>query len=203
MVAIASLFSSANAQRVPDSSVTGTARAAVGINPASIPTAGDTGDTAIASAYDPSWTVLVGNATQTKLPRKLCNNGDAYCISIDASGIVTARIYWPAYCTDERCYPATYSYYSAGPATGSQTLQIARSYSGATLTVSPVITIDGKLVGWSYSDSVFTGAYHSSSYSNPSLVQFVGPQQTQWYCYGTAGGPCGGMSSMRGNWTAN
>lgn len=204
LLAVTALSTSAFAQRVPDSSVTGVARATVGIEPiTNLPTQPSTGDTSLSTAYDPSWSMLIGDPTQTKIPRKFCNNISTACAWIDSAGRITAKIWNYPYCYEGYCVAGSWAYYTGGPATGSGTVQIARAYSGATLTASPIITTNGKLVGWSYSDSVFTGAYQSASYSNSAFDTFSGPVETQWYCYGTAGGPCGGMSTMKAVWTIN
>lgn len=72
VIALFAMASSAIGQRIPDSSVTGSARATVGINPAALTPGGDSG---IQNAYDPSWTMLIGNPSQTLLPHKFSING--------------------------------------------------------------------------------------------------------------------------------
>jgi hypothetical protein len=197
-LALMATLNPALAQRVPDSSVTGVARASVGIEPiTNLPTQPSTGDSALASAYEPSWTMLVGDATQTKLPRKISFywSGSLVAVAvINTDGTVKGWRPDIYYCFEGYCGYAsgTGGWLSGSYATGSRAVVLQwRSWNTTrTTTFNPIITAKGELSGWSV--HVNDDNAVQASYNNVAGTTFVGPQAaTNAYCYHTLGSSAG------------
>lgn len=198
------------AQRVPDSSVTGTARASVGINPAALNPSGDSG---IQNAYDPSWTMLIGNPSQTLLPHKFSING--LNVTFLEGGNVRVD-------TSEAVYSCTYEYvggrngysgyrcnyagqqpvsFTLGAASGRGTTSLrfnVKGYSGASYFYSPSDDSPSNGVTYVYnltlgpiinSLGALTGFtfqtadddFYYGNYNNASLTPFPGTGSGPYY----------------------
>ncbi len=207
-IALLTLMSSAIGQRIPDSSVTGTARASVGISP------GLSGsDTGISSAYDPSWTMLIGSPTQTLLPHKFAINGLNFTfleggnVRIDASESVYSCSYvsvggrngYSGYrCNYSGQRPVSFT---MGAASGRSTTRLVfwfQVYSGSQyfynpnddsssngvtathqVTLGPIINAVGSLTGFTFQTA--DDDYYYGNYNNPSLTPFPGTGSGPYY----------------------
>lgn len=227
LVIVISLFamaSSAIAQRIPDSSVTGSARATVGINPAALTPGGDSG---IQNAYDPSWTMLVGSPTQTLLPKRFSIHDLSFTfeeggtVRIDTATAEYSCVSEPNpynegtrdRCTFIRMRPVAYT---MSPAPGRGSTRLSFSYAAYTgqeyfagdyftgayiyryqVTLNPVINALGALTGYSFQTA--DDDWYYGTYNNADLKPFSGPiTLPAYFC-----DPQNACGYIRSSWTVN
>lgn len=208
-ITLLTLMSSAIGQRIPDSSVTGTARASVGMSPGL-----NGSDTGITSAYDPSWTMLIGSPTQTLLPHKFSINGLNFTfveggnVRVDASESVYSCSYeyvggrngYSRYrCSYSGQRPVSFTMPAASGRSstrlvfsyqaynGPEYLDYPNSDSGSSggavasyqVTLGPIINAVGSLTGFTFQTA--DDDYYYGNYNNPSLTPFPGTGSGPYY----------------------
>lgn len=225
VISLFSLWGNAIAQRIPDSSVTGTARATVGLSPAI--TGGNSG---IQNAYDPSWSMLVGNSTQTLLPRRLNAAGVTAQFQPDGTIVLTgtrANYSCQDYqtfgrngeswqeCTFVGYSPVTVVAPAAAGRGSTSASALYQTYSGDfystksgqpyhqtqyanwSYTFNPVINTLGALTGYSFRSA--DDDYFYGTYNNPSLTRFSGSETLPMYFCD----PQNACGYQRGSWTVS